>query len=164
MYKVNDVVVYASYGVCEISAIEERDFSGENVEYYVLRPVGDSRNTFYVPTAKSALTEQMRRVYTREEVEELIRVMPDEDFIWIDDEAVRKEKYREIISGGDRLELVKLIKTLYIRRQELLQQHKKLHSADEKFLAEAENMLYDEFAYALGIGKDEVVPYIKEHV
>ena len=164
MYKVNDVVVYASYGVCEISAIEERDFSGENVEYYVLRPVGDSRNTFYVPTAKSALTEQMRRVYTREEVEALIRVMPDEDFIWIDDEAVRKEKYREIISGGDRLELVKLIKTLYIRRQELLQQHKKLHSADEKFLAEAENMLYDEFAYALGIGKDEVVPYIKEHV
>ena len=77
MYKVNDVVVYASYGVCEISAIEERDFSGENVEYYVLRPVGDSRNTFYVPTAKSALTEQMRRVYTREEVEGLIRVMPE---------------------------------------------------------------------------------------
>ena len=36
MFKVNDVVMYASYGVCEIAAIEEKDFSGENVEYYIL--------------------------------------------------------------------------------------------------------------------------------
>ena len=35
MFKVNDVVMYASYGVCEIAAIEEKDFSGENVEYYI---------------------------------------------------------------------------------------------------------------------------------
>lgn len=43
MYNVNDAVVYASYGVCVISAIEERDFSGENIEYYILQPVGDKK-------------------------------------------------------------------------------------------------------------------------
>ena len=55
MYNVNDAVVYSSYGVCVISAIEERDFSGESVEYYVLRPVSDNKNTFYVPTSNEDL-------------------------------------------------------------------------------------------------------------
>lgn len=162
MYNINDAVVYASYGVCRIKAIESRDFSGEPKEYYILQPVGDSRNTFYIPTDNEALKEKMRRIYTREEVEELISVMPDEDFIWIENEPQRKEAYRQIIENGDRHELVKLIKTLYIHRQELEAMHKKLHSSDERFLRDAENMLYDEFAFALGISRDEVLPYIKE--
>lgn len=91
MFKVNDVVMYASYGVCEIAAIEEKDFSGENVEYYILRPISDSRNTFYVPTNKEALTQQMRRVYTKSEVEELIKAIPDAKLINIDDDSQRKE-------------------------------------------------------------------------
>ncbi|HAE52960.1 MAG TPA: transcriptional regulator [Ruminococcus sp.] len=164
MYSLNEAVVYASYGVCVIEAIETHDFSGENIEYYVLRPVGDMRNKFYVPTSNSSLTEKMRKVYSKDEVEKLIDVMPDEDFIWIDNEIQRKEEYRHIIESGDRHQLVKLIKTLYIRRSELSKQHKKLRSADERFLSEAENILYDEFAYALEIPRDEVVGYIKKRI
>lgn len=164
MYNVNDAVVYASYGVCQIKSIEIRDFSGEPKDYYVLQPVGDSRNTFYIPTDSEALKEKMRRVYSRSEVDELINVMPDEGFIWIDNEPQRKEAYKKIIDSGDRHELVKLIKTLYIHRKELEQQHKKPHSSDERFLKDAENVLYDEFAYVLGISRDEVVPYIREHI
>lgn len=164
MYNINDAVMYSTYGVCRIKSIEKRDFSGEDVEYYVLQPVGDDRNTFYVPTGDSPMKDKMRRVYTREEVEELIGVMPDEGSIWIENDIQRKEEYRRILDAGDRRELVKLIKTLYIRRQELEEKHKKLHSTDERFLRDAENMLYDEFAYALGIPKEEVLPYIKAHL
>ena len=57
-----------------------------------------------------------------------------------------------------------MIKTLYLRRQELMDSHKKLHSADERALEEAENLLHDEFAYSLGIPRDKVVPYIKERM
>lgn len=164
MFNVNDAVVYASYGVCRIKAIETRDFSGEPKEYYILQPVGNSKNTFYIPTDSNTLKEKMRKTYSRSEAEDLIGVMPDEDFIWIENENQRKETYRQIIEKGDRHELVKLIKTLYIHRQELDAQHKRLHSADERFLRDAENMLFDELAYALGISRDEVVPYIKEHI
>lgn len=164
MYNVNDAVVYSTYGVCRIKAIEVRDFSGEDIEYYVLQPVGDSRNTFYVPTSNEALSSKMRSVCSREEAEDIISVMPDEDFIWIDNDIERKEEYRRILDSGDRRRLVQLIKTLYIRREELTAQHKKLHSADERFLNEAENVLYDEFAYALGISRDEVLPYIKQRL
>lgn len=164
MYNVNDAVVYASYGVCVISAIEERDFSGENIEYYILRPVGDKKNTFYVPTSNSALKDKMRSIYSRKEVNNLISMMSDEQYIWIDNDFQRKEEYRKIIDKGDRLELVRLIKTLYEKNAELNKQHKKLRSADEKFLRDAENMLYDEFAYSLSIPREKVVDYIKRHI
>ena len=164
MYNVNDAVVYASYGVCVISAIEERDFSGENIEYYILRPVGDKKNTFYVPTSNSALKDKMRSIYSRKEVNNLISMMSDEQYIWIDNDFQRKEEYKKIIDRGDRLELVRLIKTLYEKNAELNKQHKKLRSTDEKFLREAENMLYDEFSYSLSIPREEVVDYIKRHI
>ena len=164
MYDLNEAAVYASYGVCIIESIETHDFSGENLEYYVLSPVNDTRNKFYVPTSNSKLTEKMRKIYSKDEVEKLIDVMPDEKFIWIENELKRKEEYKHIIESGDRHQLVKLIKTLYIRRDELLKKHKKLRSSDEKFLNDAENILYDEFAYALKIPKNEVISYIKKRI
>lgn len=164
MFSVGSAVVYASYGVCVIDSIEKKDFSGENIEYYVLQPAGDARSRFYVPVGNSSLTEKMRPVMSRSEVEELISVMPDEDTISTEDEAQSREIYRGIIDSGDRHKLVALIKTLYLRRKKLEPQHRKLRSADEKFLADAENMLYDEFAYALGIPRSEVLPYIMQAI
>ncbi|MCM1313833.1 MAG: hypothetical protein NC205_02555 [Prevotella sp.] len=164
MYNVNDVVVYGSNGVCTVISVEERDFSGESVEYYVLRPVNNSKNTFYVPVSNTFLTGKMHHICTKKQIKNLIEVMSDECCIWIDNELRRKEEYRKIIDIGDRLQLVRLIKTLYIKSSELKGQHKKLHSADEKFFREAENILYEEFAYSLGIPRDSVVEYIKNHI
>lgn len=164
MYNVNDAVVYGSNGVCLITAIEERDFSGENVEYYILQPVGNQKNTFYVPTKNSILKNKMRSVFSRNEIDKLIGNMDRECCIWIDNDVKRKEEYRKIIEKGDRRELVRLIKTLYEKSVELSNQHKKLHSADERFLKDAENILYDEFAYSLDIPREKVVDYIKQHI
>ncbi|MBQ8960032.1 MAG: CarD family transcriptional regulator [Ruminococcus sp.] len=164
MFNVGDAVVYATYGVCVIKSIETRDLIGEDVEYYVLQPAGDPRNTFYVPTSNGSLRDKMRRVMSKEETESLICSMPREELIWIEDEQERKTEYRRILDGGDRRELVGLIKTLYLHKQQLQESHKKLHSADERALNDAENMLYDEFAYSLGISREQVLPYIREHV
>jgi CarD family transcriptional regulator len=90
--------------------------------------------------------------------------MPEENCIWIDNEPQRKEEYRKILDSGDRHKLISLIKTLHTRSSELSRRKKKLHSADERILHDAENVLYDEFAYALEIPREQVIPYIKEHV
>ena len=164
MYDIGEAVVYSTYGVCMVSAVEKRDFNGEAKEYYVLRPIGNKNNTFYVPTWNKSLTCQMRKVWSKNEVENLINTMPEQELIWIDNDMQRKEEYRRILSGGDRAELVSLIKTLYLRREKLTEEHKKLHSVDERFLNEAENILYDEFAFALDIPRDEVLPYIRSHI
>lgn len=164
MFNVNDTVIYSPCGVCRIEEITEKDFSGEPVEYYVLKPVGGVKGTFYIPVNNESLTGQMRKILSKNEIDELISIMPDEDYIWIEDENLRKEEYRKILREGSRHELVKLIKTLYNYRQNLLGQKKRLHSADERFLKDAENMLYDEFSYVLGIPKDDVLSYIRQHI
>ncbi len=43
--------------------------------------------------------------------------MPDEKSIWIENENHRKERYQQILKKGDREELVRLIKTLYLHRE-----------------------------------------------
>lgn len=164
MYNVNDTVVYGSNGVCVITAIEKRDFSGENVEYYILQPVGNSKNTFYVPTANSVLTSKLKRIYSRKEIDSLISSISGKSSLWIDNAIKRKEVYRKIIEDGNRNELLCMIKALYEKNTELLQQRKKLYSTDEKFLRDAENILYNEFAYSLNISRDEVSEYIKQHI
>ena len=96
----------------------------------------------------------------RQDVMKLIKEMPKEGSIWIENSDERKESYRKILERGERTELVKLIKTLYMHKQKQKKSGKKLHIADEKILKDAEHMLYDEFAYVLDIPHNEVVPFI----
>ncbi len=164
MFKVNDTVVYDFHGVCTVRAVENHNFIGENLEYYVLQQITIPGNKFYVPTSNEKLVRKMRKLYSHFEIIKLIMDMSDEELIWIDDDVQRKKEYRRIISTGDRHELVRLIKTLYLHRERLSQEGKQLHIADAKFLSDAENMLYGEFAYSLDIPQDKVVEYIKEHL
>ena len=161
MYKVNDAVIYASYGVCIVKSIENRDFTGKDVEYYILQPVSDQKSTFYVPTDRE---DKLKRVLSRQEVSDLISDMPQEECQWISDDYQRKEAFRKVIEGGDRHQLISMIKAIYLHRQQLSQTTRKLHSTDERFLSDAEGILYDEFAYALEIPREKVPDYIREHV
>lgn len=160
MYNVGTTVIYKNEGVCKITEITERRFRDKNIEYYVLKPVHKDDSEIYVPKNNKELLGKMRKILSKEEILELIKTMPDEGNIWIADENERKEYYREILIRGDRTELVRLIKTLYLHKQNQKKTGKKLHIADEKFLKDAEHLLYDEFAFVLNISKDDVLPFI----
>lgn len=84
--------------------------------------------------------------------------------LWIDNDNARRERYREILQSGDRAQLVGLIKALYCRQQEQQAKGRKLHAADERYLHEAEKILYEEFAHVLRIKRDEVLPFIMEQI
>ena len=106
----------------------------------------------------------MRKALSSDEIYRLIRTMPDKALIWIDNDNLRKEKYRNILKGSDRTELISLIKTLYLHQQEQQQKGRKLHNADEQIFAEAEKILYEEFAYVLHIDRDQVLPFILKQI
>ena len=139
-YQVGDMILYGTQGVCRIAEIAERDFSGNSMLYYILKPVFDERSTLYVPVYGEA-ADKLRRILSVPEVYKLIKAMPDEDTIWIENEAVRRKKHKEIISQGDRQELVKLIKTIYLHDKKQKAIGKKLHVADERFMKDAEKIL-----------------------
>ena len=164
MYSIGDMVMYGSFGICKVTAIEKRDLTGEEQEYYILKHINSEKNIFYVPTNNDKALSKMHRICSKAEVDELIFHMNSEGLIWIDNDIKRKEEYSRIIKDADKHEIIRLIKTLYLRRKELAESGKKLRSTDENYLSLAENMLFEEFAYALDIDKSEVVEYIEKHI
>ena len=164
MYNVGDMVMYGSYGICKITAKEKRDLTGEEQEYYILKHINSKNNIFYVPTGNEAALIKMHPICSKAEVNELISRMNSEELIWIDNDSKRKEEYSRIIKEADKNEIVRLIKTLYLHRKELAESGKKLRSTDANYLSLAENMLFEEFAFALDIDRSEVVEYIQKHI
>ena len=112
----------------------------------------------------TAAVSKMRPVCSKAEVDSLISHMSSEKPICIENDVKRKEEYSRIIRDGNKQEIIRLIKTLYLRRKEVEKNGKKLHSSDIIFLNTAENILFEEFAYALDIDKSEVVDYIEQHI
>ena len=164
MYNVGDFVMYGTFGICKIDSIEKRDLTGVEQEYYILKHTNSDKNIFYVPTDNAAAVSKMRPVCSKAEVDSLISHMNSEKPIWIANDVKRKEEYSRIIKDADKHEIIRLIKTLYLRRKELAESGKKLRSTDENYLSLAENMLFEEFAFALDIDRSEVVEYIEKHI
>ncbi|MDR3294948.1 MAG: CarD family transcriptional regulator [Clostridiales Family XIII bacterium] len=163
-YQAGDTILYGSQGVFRIAEIAEKDLNGSPVEYYVLKPIFDDRSITFVPVHSEAINAKMRRVLSVEEIYSLVKAMPDEGTIWIENEKMRRDHYGKILAHGDRTELVRLIKTLYLHRQEQRGKGKKLYMTDEKFMKTAERILYEEFAHVLNIKLDQVLPFIMEQV
>lgn len=164
MYQINDMIIYGTNGTCKIEDITDKNFGGIHKEYYILKPVSNVSSTIYVPVNNTALVEKMRRTLSTEEIYQIIESMPEEEVIWIDDENQRKERYKEILSHGDRINLVKMIETLYQQKLSLSDRGKKLHVSDERFFKEAEKLLYEEFAVVLNIKQSEVLPFILNQI
>ncbi len=164
MFSVNDVVMYGSNGICRISSIEKRNLTGNMVEYLILCPVYNDNNTFYIPADNGEALKKLQKICTRKEVDNLIRHIKDEKTEWIENDNVRKEEYSRIINSGNRHEIIKLINTLYLRRKELAANKKRLRTFDESLFDIAEKMIFEEFAYVLGIDRDDVGKYIQEHI
>lgn len=164
MFSVRDIVIYGIDGVCQIIDITEKEVDGQCRQYYVLKPVYDENSTLYIPVHSEKTTAKMHRVLSPEEIYALIQAMPAENSIWIDSEVVRREKYKEIIVTGNRQELIRLIKTLYLHQQAKKENGKKLHTVDERFMKDAEKILYDEFAHVLAIKREQVLPFILEQI
>lgn len=163
-FQVNDTVLYCSHSVCKIEEISEQEFNGKKLQYYVLKPVYDKNSTIFVPVHNPVLTAKMRPILSAEKIYALIQSMPNEPLIWVEDENLRKERYKAIIANGNCEELVALIRTIYLHQQAQKEKGKKLHVSDEHFLKDAEKMLHDEFAYVLKIKPDQVLPFIMKQI
>ena len=60
--------------------------------------------------------------------------------------------------------LIRIIKTMYYRRKARIESGKKSTAIDERYFRIAENRLYEEFALALGIDREEIKDYIRNYI
>ena len=161
MFQVNDVILYGAQGVCKITGTEEKTISGVKKAYFVLKPVNEKGATIFVPTDNEIVLKKMRRLLTKEEIHKLIDAMPQENAVWIANENERRLQYAGILARVDHRELIRMIKAIYVHKKERETEGKRLHMSDERFFKDAEQILYNEFQYVLGLtGKSELMNYI----
>lgn len=164
MFNKGEYIVHSRKGVCKVEDVTHIDIDGadKNKLYYVLIPMKNQESKVFYPTDNDKVI--MRNILTKEQVEEIVNSMEDIEPIWIDNEKQRELIYREAISSCDCQKLVAIIKTLYNRGKTRLENGKKITFVDERYMKEAKDVLYDEFAIALNMDKNKVEQYIIENI
>lgn len=160
MFQINDVVVYGAQGVCEIVSIDEKKVNGETKKYLVLKPKDDRGATCFVPTWNEKAMEKMRKVMTKEEVNAIIDSLPCQKPSWIANESERKDTYKKILTSGNQAAIISMIQALYLHKKEREADGKRLHMTDERFMKDAEQLLYNEWQYVLNVDKTGLMDYI----
>lgn len=164
MFTTNDIVVYGAHGVCKIEGTEEKTLMGTPKQYLVLKSVIGRTSTFFVPTDNDVLLARIRKPLTKTEVNHLIDAITREQANWISDENERKITYKNILTEGNHIELIKLIKAISFEKKEREANGKRLHASDERFLKDAETLLYGEFQYVLNLTHEQLQSYIADQI
>lgn len=161
MLQLGSLVVYGIHGVCTIADVEQRVVDKKKVEYFVLTPKDQPQARYYVPTQNQVALSRLHPLLTREALEALLTSPASYADSWIPNENLRKQKYKELINGGDRAALIGMILTLYKHKENQLAAGRKFHLCDENFLRDAQKLLNSEFSVVLGISQTEVSKYIE---
>ena len=125
MYKVNDLLVYKK-DVCLVEEIKPKYL--RDTDYYVLSPIIDKSLKIQIPTNSSFI----RSLITKEEINKIIENIPNIEVIKNDTKKLENE-YKELMQSGTHEDLIKIIKTTYLRNKERLDNNKKTTDKDNYY-------------------------------
>lgn len=164
MFRVGDYIVYGSVGVCRVDSIGPLDMNTKSMDrlYYTLVPIYEVGSKVFTPVDNEKVI--MRNVLSRREAEEIIEHIHEIETLWVPYEKGREEQYKEALRKCDCKEWIRIIKTLYLRKQERIAEGKKAVSVDERYLRIAETALYGELAISLNMEPNEVLKFIEDRI
>lgn len=164
MFKKGEYIVYGTVGVCEVADVTTLNMDGAKKDrlYYVLCPRSDKGSKLFTPVDNTKIN--MRPVLTKDEAGILIDEIPEIEELWVANDKMREDRYKEAMKSGSCRELIKIIKTLYLRKKDRIAQGKKTTAMDERYLKIAEDNLYSELSIPLGVPKEKMVDYISSRI
>lgn len=164
MFNKGEYVIYGNTGVCEIIDISTLDIHGAPKEklYYILKPVNQKKSKVFTPVDNTKVV--IRKLISKEDVEKIIGDIPNIKELLVKDEKLREKTYKECINSCQCRNLISLMKTIYIRKEQRLNQGKKLSATDEKYFKLAQDNLNTEFAISLKLSIEEIQHYIMNKV
>lgn len=159
MYKEKDYVVYRK-NVCLVKEIKKNKLNGK--DYYILTPIDDSSLIIDVPIDNEL--GYLRNVINEDEAKELINkiplIEPIDNILERDIEKI----YKDLLASGSHEDLIKIIKTSYLRNDNRKRNNKKISEKDSNYLSLAEKYLYNEISVSLNMQFDETKNYIIKKV
>ncbi len=164
MFEKGEYIIYGTSGVCRIEDITTMNMASvpRDKLFYVLAPSSQKGGRIFTPVDNTKTL--MRRILSKEEAMKLIHEIPEIEELWITNDKMREEQYKTCMRSGDCREWIRIIKTLYLRKQERNAQGKKITATDEKYLRMAEDYLYSELEIPLEIPKSNMEAYISKQM
>ena len=156
MYKRGDYIIYLK-DVCQVLDIKEKYMN--DIDYYVLTPVNDNSLKLNIPINNKSL----RNLISKEKIEEIINNILNIEIIKDDDKTI-ENTYKNLLSSATHEDLIKIIKTSYLRNQKRINSKKKISDKDKNYFELAEKYLYNEFSIVLGLSFDETKDYVIKKV
>ena len=161
MFQPGELVVYGTTGVCRVEEITRPNLTGpdKNRDYYLLKPLHQD-GIIYAPVENAKIP--MRPVISAETAEALIDLIPT-----IQAEACHApttqalaQHYHTALRSHDCMDLIELMMSIYTKQRQAESNKRRICMIDEKYMKQAERLLYSEFSSALGISYEQVQPYI----
>lgn len=158
MYQKGDYVVYGTKGVCLIEDVMMLDWGADCISSeklcYKLSPRFVKGSTIYAPVENEKTV--IRSVMSGEEAEAVLNRAKQLDTLRVRDEKERETSYRRALLSGNSTEWSRIVKTLYLRKQERLRSGKRMTCIDERYLHIAESILFGEMSLPLHLTVKEV--------
>jgi CarD family transcriptional regulator len=149
-FKIGDKAVYPAHGVGEVTAIENRDISGTQQTFYILR-ILDNGMKIMIPTT-NVRQVGLREVIGKDKVAKVFEILRIKD-LSVDTTTWnrRYREYMEKIKTGSVFEVAEVLRDLY-----LLKTDKDLSFCELKLLDTARGLLIKELAVAKNCDEEEV--------
>ena len=148
-YKVNQEIVYPLHGVGKIISIEDRDFRGNTLTYYIIY-IEVSDMTVMVPVDK-ADELGIRAIVNSRESKKALKLI-SEDFEPVpSDWKMRYQMNLDLLKSGSVLDIATVVRTLYHRSKV-----KELPILERKLFDSALRLLIDEISFSMNKQKGEV--------
>lgn len=160
MYSIGDIIIYGEHGICHVEEKGPLKLGGANDrQYYTLRPYYHPDLVIYAPVDGGSVV--MREPLSRDQARQLVAELPQIAPLEIPEEKGREALFNRVQHGCDCRALAGLVKALYLRRIRREKNGKRATGVDERYFREAEEQMYGELAYALGMERDQVPEYIR---
>jgi len=142
MFKLGDLAVYPAHGVGRIEALENKEISGREQSFYIMR-ILDNDMKIMIPT-QNVSNVGLRQVIDREQVDAIYTILKERN-VTLDTQNWnrRYRDYMEKIKTGSVFEIAAVLRDL-----SLLRQDKELSFGERKMLDMAKSLLVKEISVA----------------
>lgn len=165
MFQPGELVIYGTTGVCRVEELTRPNTSGPDREklFYLLKPLHQD-GIIYTPVESGKVP--MRAVISAEEAEAIIDLIPSMEAEAYHGATLQAlaQHYQLAVRSTECRDLMELMMSIYAKRRQAESQNRRLGMVDERFMKQAERLLYGELSVALGIPMDDVQPYIAQRV
>lgn len=154
MYKVDDLIIYSTHGLCRINEITEKTYGETTKNYYVLQPLTTPKVSINVPIKIDKI--QFIDIMNAKEATQIIELFNATYSDDLERNFQRNDNFLKFVNEGNRSELVKIISILLHRQKLREEDNKKLPIQDAKSLSFLQGILYTELAVSLDLTVNEI--------